>query len=111
VITLYPGTPYWDNSVCIGEPLYRYETNGDALYSENIDFTKETAYYKGTPGHYKAFVWTDNLSRERLAQLRDQVEDEVRKGLGIPYPTAVAAIAFEHSMGMNLPSNILRSAV
>lgn len=109
VITLYPGTPYWDESKCIGEPVYRYETHGDALYSENMDFEHDAAYYKGAPGEYHAYVWTDYLSREHLAELRDQVEDEVRKGLGIPYPTAAAAINYEHSMGMSLPQRILRS--
>lgn len=110
VITLYPGTPYFDDSVCIGEPIYRYETNGDALYSENMDFMREAAYYKGRSGEYHAFVWTDYLTRERLAVLRDEVEAEVREKLGIPYPTGAAAIAFEHSVGMGLPGNILRSS-
>ena len=110
VITLYPGTPYWDESIDIGDGVYRYETHGDALYSENVDFTQEVAYYKGIPGEYKAFVWTDHLSRERLAALRDEVEDEVRRKLGIPYPTAVAELSYEHSMGMALPPNILRGS-
>ena len=110
VITLYPGTPYWDKSVCIEEPVYRYETNGDALYSENVDFTHEVAYYKGIPGEYKAFVWTDFLTRERLAQLRDQVEAEVRSKLGIPYPTAASALNYEHSIGATPPPSILRSS-
>jgi anaerobic magnesium-protoporphyrin IX monomethyl ester cyclase len=109
VITLYPGTPYYDNSVCIGEPVYRYEFHGDALYSENVDFTREAAYYKGVPGQYHSFVWTDHLTREKLAELRDQVEAEVRERLGIPYPSAAAAVAFDHSMGMGLSERILRS--
>ena len=108
VITLYPGTPYWDRSVCVDEPVYRYEFNGDVLYSENIDFTHEVAFYKGMKGAYRAFVWTDALSRERLAELRDAVEDEVRTKLGIPYPNAAPAINFEHSMGQMIPSHILR---
>lgn len=110
VITLYPGTPYWDNSVNVAGSLYRYEVNGDALYSEDVDFMKELAYYKGHAGEYKAFVWTDYISRERIVQMRDELEQEVRTKLGIPYPTAAAAIAFEHSMGMNLPPSILRSS-
>ena len=111
VITLYPGTPYWDESVCIGEPFYRYETHGDALYSEDVDFTREQAYYKGQSGAYKAFVWTDYLTREKLVELRDQVEDDVRKALGLPYPTSVAALRFESSMGQTgIPRNILRSS-
>lgn len=108
IITKYPGTPYWDNAVCVDEPVYKYEFKGDALYSENVDFTNDVAYYKGVPGQYKAFVWTDFLSRERLAQLRDEVECEVRTKLGIPYPTAASAVNFEHSMGSTLPPRILK---
>jgi radical SAM superfamily enzyme YgiQ (UPF0313 family) len=108
VITEYPGTPYWDQSVCIEEPVYKYEFHGEVLYSRNIDFSQEAAYYKGVPGDYHAFVWTDYISSERLVAMRDAVEDEVRTKLRIPYPTAPGALFFEHSMGMNLPSNILR---
>jgi anaerobic magnesium-protoporphyrin IX monomethyl ester cyclase len=110
VITVYPGTPYFDQAVCIGGPVYRFETYGDALYSEDVDFNREQAYYKGKPGEYHAFVWTDFISRERLAQMRDEVEHEVRARLGIPYPSAVEAVNWEHSMGQGLPSAILRSA-
>ncbi|HEX5426644.1 MAG TPA: radical SAM protein [Candidatus Acidoferrales bacterium] len=110
VITLYPGTPYFDNSVQVSADLYKYEFQGDALYSQDADFTRDLAYYKGKPGEYHAFVWTDHLSRERLAYLRDAVEEDVRSKLGIPYPTAAAAINFEHSMGQGLPARILRSS-
>ena len=109
VMTLYPGTGYYDDSKCIDDPLYVYETNGDKLYSEDVDFSKEQAYYKGMSGAYKAFVWTDHLTRERLAELRDEVEDEVRRKLGIPYPTSVAELNYGHSMGQSLPQHILRT--
>jgi anaerobic magnesium-protoporphyrin IX monomethyl ester cyclase len=108
VITVYPGTPYYDRASQFSGNVYKYEFHGDALYSESIDFTKEAAYYKGVPGEYKAFVWTDFLSREHLAQLRDDVEYEVRTKLGIPYPAAASAINFEHSMGQKLPGYILK---
>ena len=71
---------------------------------------RDVAYYKGLAGAYKAFVWTDYLTRERLAQLRDEVEEEVRSKLDIPYPTSVAELNYSHSMGQGLPSNILRSS-
>jgi radical SAM superfamily enzyme YgiQ (UPF0313 family) len=110
IITLFPGTPYFDESVCLEEPVYVYETHGDKLYSENVDYTKELAYYKGIPGEYHAFVWTDYIDRQKLVSLRDDVEADVRSKLGIPYPTSAAAINFEHSMGQRLPANILRSS-
>lgn len=109
VITVYPGTPYYDNATHTGDGVYCFETHGDKLYSNDVDFTQEMAYYKGRSGEYHAFVWTDFLSRERLAQLRDEVEAEVRGKLGIPYPKAGAEILFEHSMGQHLPASILRS--
>jgi anaerobic magnesium-protoporphyrin IX monomethyl ester cyclase len=110
VITVYPGTPYYDNAVEIGDGVYCFETHGDKLYSNDVDFMQEMAYYKGRSGEYHAFVWTDFLSRERLAQLRDEVEAEVRAKLGIPWPKAGAAVLYEHSMGMNLPQQILRTS-
>ena len=108
IINVYPGTSYFDESVCIGEPVYKFVTNGDALYSENMDFHRDMQFYKGAPGDYKSYVWTDYISRERICELRDEVESEVRSKLGIPYATGAAAINFDHSMG--LTPQILRSS-
>jgi radical SAM superfamily enzyme YgiQ (UPF0313 family) len=108
VITEYPGTPYWDQSVCLEEPVYKYTFNGDALYSKNVDFAVEEAFYKGTPGEYTSFVWTDYISAEKLVAMRDELEAEVRVKLGIPYPNAPSVLLYEHSMGLNLPATILR---
>jgi len=111
VITKYPGTPYWDHAVPSGDSneVYCYTFNGDRLYSQDVDFTRDAAYYKGVPGDYTSYVWTDYLTPERLVKLRDEVEDEVRSKLHIPYPSAPTAIQFEHSMGQ-LPDHILRGS-
>jgi anaerobic magnesium-protoporphyrin IX monomethyl ester cyclase len=63
-------------------------------------------------GGYQAFVFTDDLSREDLVRLRDFVERDVRKQLGIQFNTGAAAIRYEHSMGQSgpLPSNLLRKS-
>ena len=107
VITVYPGTPYYDDAVeAYGR--YCYQVNGDYLYSEDVDFEKEAQYYKGKSGEYHSYVWTDYLSREGLALLRDELEQEIREKLKLPYPQAAAALRYEHSMGMNPHSNILR---
>jgi len=109
VITVYPGTPYYDHAVpSNGDYVYRF--HDDVLYSEDVDFTAAAQYYKGKPGEYRAFVWTDYLSARDLTYLRDQVEAEVRFLLGIPYPSAGAAIAYEHSMGQSIPNSILRTS-
>lgn len=110
VITIYPGTPYYDNATEVEPGVFCFETHGDKLYSNDVDFTHEMAFYKGKPGEYNAFVWTDYLTRERLAELRDSVEAEVREKLGIPYPAAADAVLYEHSMGQSLPQQILRSS-
>lgn len=111
VITTYPGTPYWDNAVLVEEPVYRYEFNGDVLYSENTDSNADAGYYKGKPGEYKSYVWTDFLTAEELVRLRDKVEKEVREKLSIPYPVGAAALQYEHTMGQSLPPSILKQSV
>jgi anaerobic magnesium-protoporphyrin IX monomethyl ester cyclase len=107
VITVYPGTPYYDGAVPCGDH-YRYEFHGDALYSTDVDFTKDAAFYKGIPGEYHSFVWTDYLTAGELVGLRDEVEEHVRHKLAIPYPTAAAAVNYEHSMGQAIPQSILK---
>lgn len=108
IITTYPGCPYYDSAVCTGGDTYKYEINGDALYSQDLNFNEGQAYYKGKSGEYHSFVWTDYLTREKLVELRDNLEAEVRATLGIPYQTGAAAILYEHSMGQKLPDSILR---
>lgn len=110
VITVYPGTPYYDSAQELEPGVFCFETHGDRLYSTDVDFAHDQAFYKGKPGEYSAFVWTDYLSRERLAAERDLLERDVRRELGIEYPHAAAAVMYEHSMGQNLPASILRSA-
>lgn len=112
IITTYPGTPYYDQA--LPHPtqknvwVYTYPENGDRLYSWEVDYTQVADYYKGDPeGGYKAYVYTDALSAERLVQLRDGVEREVRQALNIPFNPSRAAQRFEHSMGQ-LPPSILR---
>lgn len=97
IITIYPGTPIYDHP----------EQFDGLIFYDRIDYSQETAYYKGIPGDYVSYVWTPWLSKEELVQLRDEVEDDARKALGIPYPKSftgdhVTGEQFEHSMGMGL---------
>ena len=67
-------------------------------------------YYKGVPGEYTSYVYTDHLSAKELVKQRDWLEADVREKLGIPYNTAAPAVRYEHSMGQGvIPTNILRS--
>ncbi|MDX6769830.1 MAG: radical SAM protein [Elusimicrobiota bacterium] len=113
IITTYPGTPYYDRAVPHPTEkdvwVYTYAETGDRLYSHEVDYTRTADYYKGDPdGGYKAYVYTDALSAERLVALRDEVERTVRKTLNIPFNASRAAQRFEHSMGQ-LPPTILRT--
>lgn len=114
VITVYPGTPYYDSAKhisevpCCGnsnhpppigkENAWVFEIYGDRLYHQDLDFTKELAYYKGVPGEYTSFVWTDYLTSKELVAERDALEAEVRATLELPYPGPTTA-KFEQSMG------------
>jgi radical SAM superfamily enzyme YgiQ (UPF0313 family) len=115
VITTYPGTPYYDEALpnlTLGSNVWTYRVaNGDALHSRDVDYTEVADYYKGDPtGGYTAYVFTDHLSSQRIVELRDWVERDVREKLGIPFNPGSVAVRYEHSMGQGtIPSSILRS--
>ncbi|MST04056.1 MAG: B12-binding domain-containing radical SAM protein [Candidatus Pacebacteria bacterium] len=112
IITCYPGAPYYDQAIL--DPLrkvwvYTCAENGDRLYQLDVNFTQESAFYKGRIlGGYNSFVYTDGLSPGDLVAERDRVERNVRCMLGIPFSNSAAAQNYEHSMGMGLPPSILR---
>ena len=111
VITTYPGTPYFDEAVETdpGVWTYTYEKTGDRLHSLAVDYREVAEYYKGVPGAYTSYVYTDHLSASELVRLRDWLEKDVRGKLGIPYQTGAPAVRYEHSMGQGgIPANILR---
>jgi len=112
VITTYPGTPYFDEAVETkpGVWTYTYAKTGDRLHSLEVDYREVAEYYKGVPGEYTSYVYTDYLSATELVKQRDWLEADVRAKLGIPYNTAAPAVRYEHSMGQGvIPANILRS--
>src|SRR3990167_3453610 len=98
IVSVYPATPYWDNREAVGineqgQRICRYkkkskiaQEDGATLFFEEVDYTKEFAWYKGRPGEYISHTWTPDLSKGDLTKLRDSIEDRVRKELGIPYP-------------------------
>lgn len=102
VITVYPGTPYFDDAIETepGRWTYADPRNGDRLYAYPVDHLKDVNFYKGIPGSYRSFVYTDALSPDELCALRDALEDDVRTRLRIPYPSGPSAVQYEHSMGL-----------
>jgi radical SAM superfamily enzyme YgiQ (UPF0313 family) len=116
VITTYPGTPYYDlavkNPAYDNVYTYTQKKTGDKLHAYDLDFTTTPDYYKGDPnGGYRSYVFTDNLSAGRIVELRDIVENDVRKTLSIPFYPANVAIRYEHSMGQGLPASLYRESV
>ncbi len=114
IITTYPGTPYHDLSVphaAIPDAWTYTAKSGDRLHSRQVDFATTADYYKGVPGHYSAYVFTDHLSSLELVTARDRVEREVRTRLALPFNQTGQVTTFDHSMGQGLPPTILRSGV
>jgi anaerobic magnesium-protoporphyrin IX monomethyl ester cyclase len=101
IITVYPGTPYFDDAKETQPGVWTYTDprNGDTLHAYPVDHLADVPFYKGTPGSYQSFVYTDHVSAQELCRLRDDLESEVRSALSIPYPTAAPALQFDHSMG------------
>ena len=113
VITTYPGTPYFDEAVETSAGIWTYtcQKSGDRLHSVEVDYRQVAEYYKGAPGKYAAFVYTDDLTSEQLVSCRDWLEADVRQTLSIPFNSANPGLRYEHSMGQStLPSTILRTS-
>jgi len=114
IITQYPGSPYYDHSIYVPEKnvwLYKEPKSGANLWSRNVDFTKHAEYYKGIPGSYVAYVWTDFLTSEKLVQLRDHAETLTRDRLGLGPIIATPAVQLKHNGCNSLPSNVLRESI
>ena len=112
VITPYPGSPYYDESIAVDDYwAYTAPKTGDKLYSKQVNYLEEADYYKGVPGEYVSHVWTDHLTAKELVDCRDELEREVKAQLGIPLLTSSAARSLEHSMGQSLPPSILKRQV
>lgn len=96
LITTYPGTPYFDEAVETkpGVWTYTYEKTGDRLHSLEVDYREVAEYYKGVPGEYTSYVYTDYLSGGELVRLRDWLESEVREKLRIPFNTGTTVLRY-----------------
>ncbi len=96
VITVYPGTPYYDEAIPSADKpdtwIYTYAKTGDRLYQSELNYSKITNYYKGKPGDYRAYVYTDYISAEALVRERDRIECAVRQKLNIPFNPSAPAL-------------------
>ena len=114
VITPYPGSPYFDQAVRDGNKfVFKSKDTGDKLYQAELDYTTQADYYKGVPGNYHSYVWTDYITSGELVKARDELEQDVRTKLGIAFNPSNPAKKYEHSMGSSanvLPDWILRTS-
>ena len=78
IISVYPGTPYYENAVHMGGVWVYMSPNGKRLYSKDIHFLSEESNYKGRPGEYTCHVWTDYLGPRELIKIRDEMEKELK---------------------------------
>lgn len=113
IITQYPGSPYFDKSepheTEAGTWVFTDDRTQAVLYSQDVSYADKAEYYKGVPGDYTSYVWTDFLTAQQLVEMRDKAETVTRQALRLPQIQTVAAMQFEHSMGQRtLPPNILR---
>ena len=112
IITPYPGSPYYDRAEkgrdSCGDEAWIYScANGDRLYQDDVDYTREADYYKGDPNDgYVSHVWTDFLSRTELVAARDTLESTLRAKLGISFNLARPAQIYEASVGQ-VPAHVL----
>ncbi len=80
IVSIYPGTPYYEDSV-IRDGEYCYVSpEGKKLYSKHIDFIKEESNYKCKPGEskYNCHVWTEFMTSQELVDARNSIEKEFR---------------------------------
>jgi anaerobic magnesium-protoporphyrin IX monomethyl ester cyclase len=99
IITVIPGSKYYDDSILIDSNVWKYTINQDNLYSIEVDNFKDYEYYKGIPGNYKSYVYTDYLTREQLVYYRDWLENTILYKLNIKKELNTNNLMYEHSMG------------
>lgn len=125
IITVIPGSPYYDDAVLVeqngavgadneiaeSDNVYAFSARKteDKLYSIEVNNFVDFEYYKGIPGEYNAFVFTDYLSRKDLVRYRDEIDNEITKCLGHTRNDSIESQLYEHSMGM-IPNFILKSS-
>ena len=89
------------------------QETGDRLHQIPVDYATTSDHYKGIPGEYHCYVYTDTLTPADLVRERDRVEQSVRHELGIPYNAGAPAKLYEHSMGQSgalMPESILKQS-
>jgi len=76
IVSVYPGSEYFNKSK-LNDSILKYtnsETN-DSLYIDNIDFLKQSNFYKSKTGECKAHISTDYLSKAELVEQQSLITE------------------------------------
>ncbi|MDP2926493.1 MAG: radical SAM protein [Nanoarchaeota archaeon] len=81
ILVPYPGSKIYEEAELSSK--YKNYSYGykDELFFNKVDFSKKQSYYKGIPGEYFSPVRTNELTAEGLVELRDKLEEEIRRKL------------------------------
>jgi len=80
IVSVYPGSSYFEKSILVDDKLLKYtnERTNDNLYIRNIDFLKDSNFYKSKSNEYISFVSTDELSEKDIIEHRLMLEKEIK---------------------------------
>ena len=80
IIAVYPGSNYFNRANRITDDWFKYirQSTNDALYFKDIDFLKESNFYKSKSNEYVSYISTDYLSCEDIVQQRLLIEKSLK---------------------------------
>ena len=79
LISVYPGSNYFNKSNLINNELVYSTKTNENLFIDNIDFLKQSNFYKSKSDEYVSFVYTDYLNKSELIKQRLYMENEIKK--------------------------------
>jgi len=74
IISVYPGSNYFNKSVKVSDDVLKYNVNDQSLYIKNIDFLKDSNFYKSKSDEYKSYVYTDYLTEDQIVYFRNKID-------------------------------------
>jgi hypothetical protein len=71
-----PGSDYFDKSIWnVQKNMWQYTaSNGEVLYSDEVDFLNKSYFYKSISGQYTSYVCTEYLNKADLLNERNRLE-------------------------------------
>ena len=82
IISTYPGTPYYDDSVWdkdLNVWVYTNSVTKDKLYSYDMSYDKDEVYYKSKSDIHNSFVFTDHLTSSDIVKEREKLDRAIKQ--------------------------------